>query len=89
MKEVKLLRIIFVATLLATSFALNAQDSLKIDYFKFKGYIQGGFNIDDEGDNTFYLKRAVLTLSGDVYKKNESKFDYQLMVNMAGSPNIL
>jgi hypothetical protein len=89
MKEVKLLRIIFVATLLATSFALNAQDSLKIDYFKFKGYIQGGFNIDDEGDNTFYLRRAVLTLSGDLFKKNESTVDYQFMVNMAGSPGIL
>ena len=89
MKEVKLLRIIFVATLLATSFALNAQDSLKIDYFKFKGYIQGGFNINDKGDNTFYLKRAVLTLSGDLFKKNESTVDYQFMVNMAGSPCIL
>jgi hypothetical protein len=89
MKEMKLLRIIFAAALLIAPCAILAQDNLNKDYFKLKGYVQGGFNIDDEGDNTFYLKRAVLTLSGDVYKKNESKFDYQLMVNMAGSPNIL
>ncbi len=85
----KLLRLIFVTTLLVASFAVYAQDNLNKDYFKLKGYLQGGFNIDDDGDNTFYLKRAVLTLSGDVFKKNESKFDYQLMVNMAGSPSIL
>jgi len=78
-----------VTTLLVASFAVYAQDNLNKDYFKLKGYLQGGFNIDDDGDNTFYLKRAVLTLSGDVFKKNESKFDYQLMVNMAGSPSIL
>ncbi|HPH53370.1 MAG TPA: porin [Bacteroidales bacterium] len=85
----KLFRSIIVAALLATPCALHAQDSLKVDYFKLKGYVQGGFNIDDDGENTFYLKRAVLTLSGDVFKKNESRADYQLMVNMAGSPSIL
>lgn len=65
----KLFRSIIVAALLATPCALHAQDSLKVDYFKLKGYVQGGFNIDDDGENTFYLKRAVLTLSGDVFKK--------------------
>ena len=85
----KLFRIIIVAALLAAPCALHAQDSLNKDYFKLKGYLQGGFNIDDDGENTFYLKRAVLTLSGDIFKKDESKVDYQLMVNMAGSPSIL
>ncbi len=85
----RLLRLIFMTTLLVASFAVYAQDNLNKDYFKLKGYLQGGFNIDDDGDNTFYLKRAVLTLSGDVFKKNDSKADYLLMVNMAGSPSIL
>lgn len=63
----KLLRIIFAAALLIAPCAILAQDNLNKDYFKLKGYVQGGFNIDDEGDNTFYLKRAVLTLSDADY----------------------
>lgn len=85
----KLLRIILAAILLAAPCALYAQDDTKNDYLILSGYIQGGFNVDDEGDNSFYLKRAVLTLSGDLFKKNDAKVDYRLMINMAGSPGIL
>jgi hypothetical protein len=56
-------------------------------YLRLSGYLQGGYRFDQNGDpdNTFYLHRARLSLTGDIAN---DKIDYRLQVDMANSPKI-
>ena len=56
-------------------------------YLRLSGYLQGGYRWDENSDpdNTFYLHRARLSLTGDIAN---DKIDYRLQVDWAGSPKI-
>ena len=54
-------------------------------HLNLSGYLQTGFEWNEIGGSSFYVKRARLTLTGDLLKE---KFDYRLQVDMAGSPRI-
>lgn len=56
-------------------------------YLKLSGYLQAGVQWDESASNptTFYLRRARVSLSGNVEK---AKLDYRLQVDMAGTPKV-
>ena len=71
---------------LAMSFSASAQNNVSFaqEHLSLSGYLQGGFQ--STGDSsTFYLKRARVSLTGNVPQDN---IDYRLQVDMAGSPKI-
>lgn len=76
---------------LVISFSASAQGNNHFakDYMSLSGYLQGGFQTPGVGGNepssTFYLKRARVSLTGNVPQDN---IDYRLQVDMAGSPKI-
>ena len=67
---------------------LERQNSVRAwldDHIKISGYLQGGFSWDDINGSSFYLRRARVSLFGNIW---QDKFDYRLQVDMAGSPKI-
>ena len=54
-------------------------------YLNLSGYLQAGVSWADNDKTTFYIRRARLSLSGNVA---EAKLDYRLQVDMAGTPKI-
>lgn len=55
-------------------------------HFHVSGFIQGGYNWVESTSSSFYLKRARVTLAGDIFR---NKADYRLQVEFAGSPRIV
>lgn len=83
-------------TVAMLAFALSAEaqtstgekvKSFADKYLKLSGYIQGGFQWEEQNDpsNTFYLRRARVSLSGNAAQE---KIDYRLQVDMAGTPKV-
>ena len=54
-------------------------------YLNLSGYLQAGVSWADNDKTTFYIRRARVSLSGNVA---EAKLDYRLQVDMAGTPKI-
>lgn len=57
-------------------------------YLKISGFVQGAYDwTDEDGTSTFHIRRARLSLSGDLYKgKKGAKLDYRLYVDFARLP---
>lgn len=54
------------------------------------GFIQAAYNWDDTGTSTFNLRRARLSLSGNIFKNERgAKADYRLQAEFASSPKIV
>lgn len=67
---------------------LERQNSVRSwldNHLKISGYLQGGFSWDEINDASFYIRRARVSLSGDIWT---NKIDYRLQVDMAGTPKI-
>lgn len=63
-------------------------DKIK-QHFKISGLLQAGYSWD-EGASTFYLRRARLSLSGDIFRgKKGAMADYRLQVEFTGTPKIV
>lgn len=58
-------------------------------YVHANGYIQAGYEYNDAGKSSFFLKRARVTLSGDVYKGSAGAVDYKVQMELSGSVKIL
>lgn len=54
-------------------------------YLNLSGYLQAGVSWADTDKTSFYIRRARLSLSGNI---DAAKLDYRLQVDMAGSPKI-
>lgn len=54
-------------------------------HLKLSGYLQAGVEWNQHDKTSFYLRRARVSLSGDIV---DSKLDYRLQVDMAGSPKV-
>lgn len=78
-----------IAALVVSSASAQSNSIFAKDYMSLSGYLQGGFQTPgvggDEPSSTFYLKRARVSLTGNVPQDN---IDYRLQVDMAGSPKI-
>lgn len=78
-----------VALVLSVAASAQSDSTFAKDYMSLSGYLQGGFQTPgvggDEPSSTFYLKRARVSLTGNVPQDN---IDYRLQVDMAGSPKI-
>lgn len=78
-----------IAALVVSSASAQSDSTFAKDYMSLSGYLQGGFQTPgvggDEPSSTFYLKRARVSLTGNVPQDN---IDYRLQVDMAGSPKI-
>jgi hypothetical protein len=78
-----------IAALVVSSASAQSNSTFAKDYMSLSGYLQGGFQTPgvggDEPSSTFYLKRARVSLTGNVPQDN---IDYRLQVDMAGSPKI-
>ena len=77
------------ALVVSLSASAQSNSTFAKDYMSLSGYLQGGFQTPgvggDEPSSTFYLKRARVSLTGNVPQDN---IDYRLQVDMAGSPKI-
>ncbi len=78
-----------IAALVVSSASAQSNSTFAKDYMSLSGYLQGGFQTPgvggDEPSSTFYLKRARVSLTGNVPQDN---IDYRLQVDMVGSPKI-
>ena len=78
-----------IAALVVSSASAQSDSTFAKDYMSLSGYLQGGFQTPgvggDEPSSTFYLKRARVSLTGNVPQDN---IDYRLQVDMADSPKI-
>lgn len=77
------------ALVVSSSASAQSNSTFAKDYMSLSGYLQGGFQTPgvggDEPSSTFYLKRARVSLTGNVPQDN---IDYRLQVDMANSPKI-
>lgn len=86
MKKAILIRLLCVAVAMSCSLTVYAQESPKIS-----GFLQTYYSADDNelNNNTFGIKRARLSLSGNLFKEDQKKVDYRLQVDFANSPMIV
>ena len=73
-----------VALMVSMSASAQSNNTFADERMSLSGYLQGGFQMAESGD-TFYLKRARVSLTGNA---REEKIDYRLQVDMAGQPKI-
>ena len=84
--EMKHYLLAIVALAVSLSASAQSNNTFAQEQMSLSGYLQGGFQtIDGEPSSTFYLKRARVSLTGNVPQDN---IDYRLQVDMAGSPKI-
>ena len=72
------------ALVVSLSASAQSNNNFADERISLSGYLQGGFQMTESGD-TFYLKRARVSLTGNA---KEEKIDYRLQVDMAGAPKI-
>ena len=81
------------ALVVLTAFCLAipgfAQERPWMKYITPSGYFQAGFALDDSFDNTFYIRRARISLGGALYEGRAGKLDYKVQAELAGSPKLL
>lgn len=53
------------------------------------GYGQVGYEWSNDGTSSFYIRRARVSLSGEIFKGRAGSSDYRLQLDFAGSPKIL
>lgn len=86
-------KLILSFLLLATaSFFLQdaaAQEHPWMKYITPSGYFQTGFSTDDALNNTFYIRRARISLAGTFYQGQAGKLEYKVQAELAGSPKLV
>ncbi len=86
---------IFLTLLLLTFTApffrtVSAQERPWLQYITLSGYHQAGFSVDNNFNNTFYIKRARVALSGELFKSDQyGKFEYKVQAELATSPKLV
>lgn len=88
MKKI-LLSLLLLGLVLPMAYRASAQEKPWMQYIYFSGYYQAGFSVTDAMDNTFYIKRARLAFTGDLYKGDYGKFEYKVQAEFAGSPKLV
>lgn len=67
----------------------NVWDKIN-QHLDISGFVQAAYNWDDRGTSTFNLRRARLSLSGNIFKDERgAKADYRLQAEFASSPKIV
>ena len=68
----------------------SAQEKPWMQYITPSGYFQTGFSSDHNFNNSFYIKRARVALSGKLYQDpNYGTFEYKVQAELAGSPKLV
>lgn len=82
----KTIKMICVAAALMAGYTTYAQENVKVS-----GFVQTGYTADDNenNNNTFYVKRARMSLSGNLLKEAEKKVDWKMQVDFASSPKLI
>ena len=81
----------FLLLATASSFLQDAaaQEHPWMKYITPSGYFQTGFSTDDALNNTFYIRRARISLSGTFYQGQAGKLEYKVQAELAGSPKLV
>lgn len=58
-------------------------------YVHASGYLQAGYEYNDGGKSSFFLKRARVILSGEIYKGAAGLVDYKFQTEFSGSVKVL
>ena len=86
----KMTMLLILAAALLQGVTLQAQERPWMKYITPSGYFQTGFQINDSFDNSFYIKRARISLSGAVYESERfGKLEYKVQAELAGSPKLV
>lgn len=84
----KKLKMICMAAALMAGYTTYAQENVKIS-----GFVQAGYSADDDENaavnNTFYVKRARMSLSGNLLKEGEKKVDWKMQAEFSGTPKLI
>ena len=85
-------KLLLIVVLLAAAnsgfFTASAQERPWMKYITPSGYMQAGYSMDDSFNNTFYIKRIRVALSGALYEGNAGKLEYRMQAEMANSPKV-
>ncbi|MBR1538653.1 MAG: hypothetical protein IJ636_04010 [Bacteroidales bacterium] len=88
MKKLILTFLLLVAA--TSSFrTVSAQERPWLKYITPSGYFQTGFSMDNSFNNTFYIRRARISLGGGLYEGRFGKLDYKVQAELAGSPKLV
>ena len=88
MKKLTLFLLLVAAT--SCLCRVSAQERPWMKYITPSGYFQAGYNVDDSFNNSFYIKRARLALSGVLFEGPKyGKFEYKVQADLAGSPKLV
>ena len=87
----KKLILTFLLLMAATSSfrTVSAQERPWLKYITPSGYCQAGFSIDDSFSNTFYIRRARISLGGSLYEGRNGKVEYKVQAELANSPKLV
>lgn len=82
----KKLKMLCMAAALMAGYTTNAQENVKVS-----GFVQAGYTADDNENvnNTFYIKRARMSLSGNLLKEGEKKIDWKMQAEFSGDPKLI
>lgn len=84
---------LFLLLFFVTSFSFRAaaQEKPWMKYITPSGYYQAGYRITDAGggDNSFYVLRARVALSGCLFEDRFGKFEYKVQAELASSPKLV
>lgn len=81
---------VFLLLLSLVCVGLSAQEKPWMKYINPSGYFQAGYSIDNNYDNTFYIKRARLSVGGELYKSASfGRLEYKVQADLAGSPKLV
>jgi len=90
MKKLILATLLLVAAnLIAPSASAQTQERPWLKYITPSGYYQAGYSITDAMDNTFYIKRARISLGGKLYEDKYGKLEYKVQAELANSPKLV
>lgn len=82
----KRMKMICMAALMLAGYTTNAQENVKIS-----GFVQTGYSADDNENvnNTFYVKRARMSLSGNLLNEGGKKVDWKMQAEFSGTPKLI
>lgn len=84
------IRILLLSVAFSFAFGASAQERPWLKYITPSGYYQAGFRMDDSFDNSFYIRRARIALSGLLYEGNHnSRLEYKVQADLANSPKLV
>lgn len=82
--------LLILAAALFQGVTLQAQERPWLKYITPSGYFQTGFQMNNSFDNSFYIKRARISLAGTVYQGERfGKLEYKVQAELANSPKLV